>query len=391
MKKKHQKHTQLARPNYGQFARNEWAIIGSPCGNIQQLAYDLTRALSDQYKVAYVDADHQGADEEAAVGRTTKSAMAHGATMEYTDKITFHRFDQKATLGLHQYRVHFNDQDIVLVNGNHFLAKQQIVVVDPRKEKSLQKKLDRLTDVQLILLEEGVAALPDFLRQHLAEEEVESIPVHSIQDRPAIIAFLRQQMAAALPPLTGLVLAGGKSQRMGRDKGQINYHGKEQRAHIFDQLNQLCDSSHMSCRPEQAAQMLMEFPVIADTFSGLGPLGAILSAFRQMPNRAWLVVACDLPLLDADTMQYLIDHRDPSKMATAFNSPVNKFPEPLIAIWEPRSYPILLQFLAQGYSCPRKVLINSDVKLIDAPHPKALMNVNSPEDYEEVMELLNED
>ena len=145
---------------------------------------------------------------------------------------------------------------------------------------------------------------------------------------------------------------------------------------------------YLSCRPEQVNEMPEGYPTLPDSFDGLGPFGAILSAFRQQPNHAWLVIACDLPLMDKSTLSYLINHRNPSKTATAFNSPVNEFPEPLIAIWEPRSYLTLLQFLTQGYSCPRKVLINSDVQLLDAENARALMNVNSPEEYEEVMELI---
>ena len=283
----------------------------------------------------------------------------------------------------------FNEQDITLVNGNHFLAKHQIVVIDPRKEKSLAKKLDRLTDVQLILLTEGVTSIPTFLKQHLMDNGIGVRPVFGISDVDAILSFLENKMQEAIPQLAGLVLAGGKSIRMGKDKGAIKYHQKIQREHIYDQLNNLCESTYLSCRPEQTASMLLDFPVISDSFSGLGPFGAILSAFREQPNKAWLVIACDLPLMDQATLDYLIEQRDPSKIATAFNSPVNQFPEPLIAIWEPKSYPILLQFLAQGYSCPRKVLINSNVHLVDAPNAKALTNVNSPEDYKEVMRVLN--
>ena len=111
-------------------------------------------------------------------------------------------------------------------------------------------------------------------------------------------------------------------------------------------------------------------------------MGAILSAFRENPNAAWLVVACDLPLLDETTLNFLIKNRDTSKIATTFRSPESKegFPEPLITIWEPKSYPVLLQFLAQGISCPRKVLINSDVHVLDAPLPETLMNANTPDD-----------
>ncbi len=74
-----------------------------------------------------------------------------------------------------------------------------------------------------------------------------------------------------------------------------------------------------------------------------------------------------------------------ARPATAFKSPVNDFPEPLITIWEPKSYQVLLQFLVQGYSCPRKALINSDIKLVEVKNPEALKNVNAPEDLEGVM------
>lgn len=383
---KHQKHAKLTRPNYGVFGRNEWAIIGTPCGKIQQLAFALTEQLSDTYKVAYVDADHKSADQEESEGRDNHSAMAHGAHLEYTDKITFHRFDTKAKLDTYQYRQYFNEQDLVLVNGNHFKAKKQVVVIDPKKEQSLSKKLDRLTDVDLILLTESDQAIFPFLKESL--DNWQDIPVLAMEDIAGIAQFLKIKMEAAVPPLFGLVLAGGKSQRMGEDKGLINYHGQIQREYMADLLGGLCDTTFISCRPEQADE-IESHPTLPDTIAGLGPFGAILSAFLAFPNHAWMVVACDLPLLDQKTLAQLKATRNPSKIATAFNSPVNEFPEPLISIWEPKAYPILLQFLAQGYSCPRKVLINSDVQLLDAVNPNALSNVNNPEEKEEVFGILN--
>jgi molybdopterin-guanine dinucleotide biosynthesis protein A len=122
----------------------------------------------------------------------------------------------------------------------------------------------------------------------------------------------------------------------------------------------------------------------------MGPYGGILSAFMSDPEAAWLVVACDLPLIDASSINQLIEQRNPSRYATAFQSPKNEFPEPLITIWEPKSYMRLLEFMALGYSCPRKVLINSDVELLQAKDPMTLMNVNTPEDLEQVKSILLE-
>ena len=146
--------------------------------------------------------------------------------------------------------------------------------------------------------------------------------------------------------------------------------------------------TYLSCRPDQIDELNGNFPALPDTFTGLGPMGAILSAFREQPSTAWLVVACDLPLLDKLTLDYLIKNRNSSQIATTFRSPVNEFPEPLATIWEPKSYPILFQFLAQGYSCPRKVLINSPIELLEAPDGEALRNVNTPEELEQVNKII---
>jgi molybdopterin-guanine dinucleotide biosynthesis protein A len=103
-----------------------------------------------------------------------------------------------------------------------------------------------------------------------------------------------------------------------------------------------------------------------------------------------LITACDLPLLDEVTLQFLIKHRDSSFIATTFQSPHDQLPEPLIAIWEPESLGVLLNFMEKGYKCPRKVLINSSIKQLSAPNPSALMNVNKPEELKLAQTLLNQ-
>ena len=103
---------------------------------------------------------------------------------------------------------------------------------------------------------------------------------------------------------------------------------------------------------------------IEDKFLDLGVFGAICSAFMQNPNTAWLVLATDLPFVDQQLITDLLKARNPSKVATAIKGKTKEFVEPLITIYEPKAYPILLSYLAQGYSCPRKALINSDVAIV---------------------------
>ena len=191
-----------------------------------------------------------------------------------------------------------------------------------------------------------------------------------------------------IPKLNGLVLAGGKSQRMGNPKDKINWHGKEQRYYAADLLAPFCDEVFISCRQDQLDNFDINYNALTDTFLNMGPFGGILSALRSQRDKAWLVVACDLPLLDKKSLEFLIENRNIEKVATTYESPFDGLPEPLITIWEPKSYPLLLNFLGSGITCPRKVLINSDTLILKPGNPNSLMNVNTPEDMAKAQEIL---
>jgi len=376
----HQKHSVVTKPVAGQFNRNELAILGTPCGKIRNLANQLTDILSRNYKVAYIDADHKAPQVEP------DAALSHGACMELTDRISYRSIHYQQQFNTFENRMLFNSQDLVLVNGNHFIAHSQIIIIDPAKP--LEKKLDKLTDVKLILLTENVTEVPEFLKKHIPV--IDTIPVLNVNDTPGIVEIITNYLINRMPILHGLVLAGGKSERMQADKGSIAYHGRSQRLHVHQMLNAICQETFVSYASEHNIHQEEQLPVITDSFTGLGPFGGILSAFRSNPNVAWLTVACDLPYLSASTLNYLVQHRNPSKIATAFMDADQRFPEPLVTIWEPRSYLVLLQFLSLGYSCPRKVLINADIALLQAPQVQEFINVNNPSEKEAVLQQLKE-
>lgn len=381
--KEHQKHVKLAKTSWGTFGRAELAILGAPCGEIKEMAFRIIRHLNGRYKQAYVDADHKSADQETE--KDPVSALAHGASMEMIDKIAFKRMDYNPALGEYETKRLFNSCDLTLVNGNHFVSDEQIVIIHPNK--SLENKLHKLTNVRLFVLSESVSEIPAYLKEHVTD--CDSIPVHFANETEKLAEFTEKRLLRKAPVLNGLVLAGGKSLRMKQDKGKLDYHGKPQREYLYELLSRYCQETYISCRLDQVDE-LKDFKAIPDTFLELGPLGAILSAFRFNPDAAWLVVAADLPYVNKQTLENLIKKRDISKYATAYQQPGSDFPEPLIAIWEPRTYASALQFLSLGYSCPRKVLINSDVKLLNPLNEKELVNVNYPEEYQRTIDELRE-
>jgi molybdopterin-guanine dinucleotide biosynthesis protein A len=182
-------------------------------------------------------------------------------------------------------------------------------------------------------------------------------------------------------PLHGLVLAGGHSKRMGRDKAGILFDGRTQLQRTFGLVQHLVTRAFVSVRPDQQQDaMRAPFPQIVDAAGVEGPIAGIRAAQLAHPEAAWLVVAIDLPLLDAPTLQNLIARRDPARLATAYRSSHDGLPEPLCAIYEPGAAAAIEAWLATGENCPRKFLIQSDTLLLDQPNPQSLDNVNTPAD-----------
>ncbi len=190
----------------------------------------------------------------------------------------------------------------------------------------------------------------------------------------------------APPPLYGLVLAGGRSTRMRRDKAALAYQGRMQLERAMALLSAHVARAFVSVRADQRSDPVRaRFAQISDAHEDLGPIAGVLAALAVHPEAAWLVLACDLPLLDEATLTHLLRARDPARTATAYRSSHDGLPEPLCAIYEPRSREPLAAYAAAGKQCPRKFLLGADTLLLDEPNPRALDNINTPEEYGSAM------
>lgn len=179
----------------------------------------------------------------------------------------------------------------------------------------------------------------------------------------------------------GLVLTGGKSRRMGRDKALLRQDGETQLSRVVALLERHVDRVFVSTRADQGDDPERgKFAQIIDRYEDLGPVAGILSAFDTNGEVGWLVLACDLPNIDDETIACLIENCSPANPATAYESVVDGLPEPLCAIYRPEARALIDAFVGDGIHCPRKMLINSDPCLLTQPSPGALHNINSPDD-----------
>ena len=187
------------------------------------------------------------------------------------------------------------------------------------------------------------------------------------------------------PKLHGLLLAGGRSSRMGQDKAALVHpDGRTLLRRCHDLLREAgCETIAISLRHDQEIPAGFDgVEIVRDPEgSSLGPMAGMVVGMRLDSAADWLVLACDLPRLDAATLDYLIDSKQAHEKFLAYRSEFDGLPEPLCTLYSQAALPILEQAQADDFRCPRKILIRNDCRLLEPVTPRALDNANTPEDW----------
>lgn len=188
-------------------------------------------------------------------------------------------------------------------------------------------------------------------------------------------------------PVFGLVLTGGASRRMGRDKAALPLADSTFLERTVDLLNESLRRVYVSIAREQLGNELRnQYPVIVDGSAAGGPAAGLLAAHESDPEAAWLVVACDMPGLTRMHIDALLEEREASGDATAWLAADGSGIEPLCAIYEPANLADFMAHVRQGGSAsPRDWLARKKVKLLAAGSENDLRSVNTPEDFESMV------
>ena len=147
----------------------------------------------------------------------------------------------------------------------------------------------------------------------------------------------------------GIVMAGGLSSRMGRNKLRLSIHGdgKDMLERTVELLGGFTDDVFVSCRaPEDAAP----FKAIPDEVDRQGPFGGVYSALRRL-QKPILVLSCDLPFMDGPTLRRLPEAREarlPGTIMTTYQQEETGFIEALVSIYEPACLPFFEEARARN-------------------------------------------
>jgi molybdopterin-guanine dinucleotide biosynthesis protein A len=192
--------------------------------------------------------------------------------------------------------------------------------------------------------------------------------------------------------VTGIILAGGKSRRMGMEKGLVEFNGKALIDQAITVLKDLCSeiliSSNSSCYDH------LGYKVVPDLVNDSGPMGGIYSCLRESKNRVNLVLSCDLPFVTVDIFNHLARQAGSAWISVPWYE--NDHYEPLCGIYLKDCLPDMQVFMeAKNHKLPELFVKTSFIPLkISDIYPSLsghyFMNINSPEDLESAAKFLEE-
>jgi len=191
-------------------------------------------------------------------------------------------------------------------------------------------------------------------------------------------------MSAAFPSVAGVILAGGRATRMGgRDKAFATVGGEAIAVRTVRLLRSLFPQVVVATdRPERFRGLDVE--PVADRIAGCGPLGGIHAAMLASRHPHVFVAACDMPALDATTIELLVRRiGDADAVVPCWEDDI----EPLHAVYAVRALPVLERCLREGRHALRQALPDLVVDYVPDAVLRAvrggaasLTNVNTPEE-----------
>lgn len=182
--------------------------------------------------------------------------------------------------------------------------------------------------------------------------------------------------------ITGIILAGGKSRRMGREKPLIEINGKSLIQTSIDLLSPFCSEVIISANSDIYNQFGKK--VIKDEIANCGPIGGIYSSIKHSSSKLNLILASDTPYIDAEIIEYLISNASDNRI-TAIVQP-NGHIEPLCAIYPSNITNNLENHIKSVNYKLINILHDLDFKplLIDETNDffteRSFKNLNTPED-----------
>lgn len=181
--------------------------------------------------------------------------------------------------------------------------------------------------------------------------------------------------------ITGIVLAGGQSTRMGTDKGLLLLNGKPMIEYPVALLKECCQSILISCNTQN--YNLLGVPTIPDMHASIGPIGGLYSCLLASTSEHNVFLACDMPLVDMEIIQKLLQHKENYEIIVPS---VNNWPIPVCGYYNKAILPLLETEISKGNYSLQSILNKTKTLIIEMDNKKDLLrNINTQEEFQQLI------
>ncbi|WP_428910155.1 molybdenum cofactor guanylyltransferase [Niallia sp. Krafla_26] len=192
---------------------------------------------------------------------------------------------------------------------------------------------------------------------------------------------------------TGIILAGGKSSRMGTNKALLTIEGKTVIERIVGQVEQIVDQCIIVTNHFQDYKFL-QLPMVEDKWKDMGPLAGIEAGLTSSQTENNLIVACDMPFISIDTGKYLLTLLE---YYQAVVPEVNGQLHPLFAAYRKSIVPAVTTSLTENNLRIRQLLHTIHVKIVKnqdldsqgiSTDDQYYFNMNHPTEYHRAIDFV---
>lgn len=181
--------------------------------------------------------------------------------------------------------------------------------------------------------------------------------------------------------INGYILAGGKSSRMGTDKGLMLYQGKEIIKYSMEQLQPIVEKVVIVSNNKEYEKLGVE--VIPDLIKDIGPAGGIYSALDHSNENLNFILSCDMPFITKEAINFMIQNKGTSQITLPCHQ---GHLEPLFGVYSKTCLVQWLTLINQGYFKIKDLASNFDLRTINIDdnelfHPTFFTNINTKEDF----------
>lgn len=183
--------------------------------------------------------------------------------------------------------------------------------------------------------------------------------------------------------ITGIILAGGKSSRMGTDKGFLLWKGRPFIQHSILALKPVV--SKLIIVSDHTYYDRLSYKRVRDIYPDAGPLSGLYSGLKASETKFNLVLSCDVPLINSSVIEKLVAnyHNDVAAVVCAADDKIM----PLVALYHKNCYQVCKELLENGERRMMRLLSelpSVDYILLDEDETKNVRNINSPADLKDI-------